>query len=384
MLVYFWRVLFLSLAARQLLAFVTGLDELIRAVTRATSWSDKVAAARNLLDALLGSDRQRLRWPDDERDDLDRVVDALSRLAGLDEIEPRPSTDTFRRAFDAELDAGRGRTNPFGAGVLYVPLASAVGHDLDAVFVVGMAEGLCPAGRREEALLPERLREATGQLVTPDQAMAAQHRTLLAALSAAPPGRRTLTFPRGDLRSNRRALPSRWMLATVAARAGRPVYSTGFAALGGPDVDVVASFAAGVQRGAASPGEHDLADVSRFVAAGGDALRHPAMQGTQRSIESQRTRRSTHFTEWDGNLAGLPIASPADGLTVYSPTRLERWAACGFRYFLDDVLGLDEPDDPERIVSISPLDRGSVLHLVLERFIDESLAPPPPPDQPWS
>ncbi len=41
----------------------------------------------------------------------------------------------------------------------------------------------------------------------------------------------------------------------------------------------------------------------------------------------------TRFTEFDGNLAGQPVPSPV-GDTVLSATRLERWARCGFRYFL--------------------------------------------------
>lgn len=51
---------------------------------------------------------------------------------------------------------------------------------------------------------------------------------------------------------------------------------------------------------------------------------------------------------------------------VFSPSAIDTYATCGFRYYLDRVLGLDEPDDE----SLDPdaLAQGSYLHAVLERF----------------
>ena len=49
------------------------------------------------------------------------------------------------------------------------------------------------------------------------------------------------------------------------------------------------------------------------------------------------------------------------------------------------VLGLADRDDPERVVDLSPLDRGSGVHAVLERFIGEAIeAGAPEPDEPWT
>ena len=79
------------------------------------------------------------------------------------------------------------------------------------------------------------------------------------ALAAAPPARRLLTFPRGDLRSNRRALPSRWLLDTATALAGRRVHATDFDELDSDVLAHVGSFATGIRKGAAgSLGERDL------------------------------------------------------------------------------------------------------------------------------
>ncbi len=374
--------------ADDLLGAVRTVAEAVHEVGRARTWATKSAAAVDLLGALLGTDRSHLDWPVVERDDLDRVVDALTRLAVLDALEPNPGNEVFRRALEAELDVARARRVAYGKGLLYAPLSTAPGQDLDAVFVVGMTEGQCPAPRRDDALVPDAARAAAaGELATAADELRAQHRAVLAALAAAPAGSRTMTVPRGDLRSGRHVLPSRWLLDSASALAGRRVYSTEFAALGSPVVDVVPSFAAGLLRGPwPSQEDDDLGSASRHVTAGGDVLHHPAAAGSAGAIAVQRHRRSGAFTAFNGNLSGQRVPSPADGQSVHAPTALEEWAQCGFRYFLHRLLGLAEVDEPERLITASPIDRGSALHEVLERFIGEASASGTLPlaHEPWS
>ncbi len=246
---------------------------------------------------------------------------------------------------------------------------------------------MLPAPRRDDAVLPDVARaNANGELELRAGQLGEQHRQFLAAIASAPEGRRTLLFPRGDLRSSRESLPSRWLLDSASERAGRPIRATDFAALGEPVVDVVPSHHAGLSNAAVhgSIVERDLAAVERHVAIGGDAAAHPASERAGRGIEASRARRSSEFTKWDGNLAGHDLGSTAARLL--SPTRLQAWAACGYRYFLAYVLKLAERDDPDRLVEISALDRGSGVHLVLETFIRGLLEADELPawDEPWS
>ena len=371
--------------------FVDDLAASVGAVDAARDWVAKADAARRLLHQLLGAEHRRQGWPEREQIAATRVEDALTRLAALDELEPDPSPDGFRRALTAELGVTRGRVGRFGDGVVYGPLHSAVGQDLDAVFIVGLTEGQCPAPRRDNALLPDDVRAlaADGELPLRASRMADQHRHFLAALAAAPPDRRYLTFPRGDLRGGRHQLPSRWLLDTASALAGHIVYGTDFAALGAPVVDVVASYRAGVRSPATarvSLLDRDLAAIAAHVDAGGDPAQHPAADSPaeRRGFAAITARRSAGFTEWDGNLEGLPVPSPASG-ELLSASRLETWAACGFRYFLGSVLGLGDRDDPERIVEISALDRGKGLHSILEAFFQEVIdAGPHAPATAWT
>lgn len=375
----------------QMTQFLEATAERMQTLEAAGGWAAKAAEAKALLTDLLGPAHRHTSWPEAEQEAFERVEAAIERLATLDEIEPEPSHRVFLRAVTAELDVARGRSGRFGNGVVYGPLSSAVGHDLDAVFVLGCREGVLPSPRRDDAVLPDSARSlANGELELRAGQLGEQHRQFLAALGAAPVGRRVLLMPRGDLRNSRESLASRWMLDTATELAGRPVRATDFAKLAQGDGEGVLDNVPSFRSGLASADHHanlierDLAVVSDHVSIGGDAADHPAAAAAQRGIAASRARRSAQFTEWDGNLAGHEIGSTAD--RPLSPTRLQTWASCGYRYFLAYTLGLAERDDPERLIQISPLDKGSGVHKVLEDFITELLEADemPPPSQPWS
>jgi RecB family exonuclease len=370
----------------QLADFIDGLATAVGAVADADSWEARALAARELLVTLLGPGNRHGSWPEAEQAAFDQVEGALDRLSELDELDPKPSLAVFSRALVAELSIARGRSGRFGHGVVYGPLASAVGHDLDAVFILGCAEGILPAPRREDALLSDQARLLTGGDLSPRLGqLHEQHRLFLAALSAAPEDKRWLLFPRGDLRSSRRARPSRWLLPSASAAANQTLFATDFEHDTPHGVIEVESHAEALATAEhpASLDERDLAEVLEFVRANGDAADHPAAAAETAGLLAQAARAGGDFTAFDGNLGGLPIPTTDD--RPQSASRLETWATCGFRYFLAYVLGIGDRDDPERTVELSALDRGSAMHEILETFLREIVAQgPPSPDEPWT
>jgi RecB family exonuclease len=85
-----------------------------------------------------------------------------------------------------------------------------------------------------------------------------------------------------------------------------------------------------------------------------------------------RSRRSKAFTNFDGNLAAVAtnarLASVLFGPAGVAPTALEVWAACPFRFFLAHVLRVRVTDRPDDIWTIDPLERGRVVHDILEDY----------------
>lgn len=98
-----------------------------------------------------------------------------------------------------------------------------------------------------------------------------------------------------------------------------------------------------------------------------------------------RARAGNGLSEWDGNLAALAgdpwMRVPAS----VSPTRLEQYGACGFRFLLSSLLGLRVPEQPRDAETIDPLVRGNIVHGALEAFFRERRAEGrPAPGEPWT
>ena len=133
----------------------------------------------------------------------------------------------------------------------------------------------------------------------------------------------------------------------------------------------MASFDAGIRRMEfpATAQEHRLRSLMvhgstrlsvPVLAAAGDAT-------LGAGAEVVAARRSDRFTRFDGNLAGLDLPSPAERVT--SATRLENWASCPFAYLMRNVLAVQEVENPEDELQITPRDKGSLVHQALEDFI---------------
>ena len=54
-----------------------------------------------------------------------------------------------------------------------------------------------------------------------------------------------------------------------------------------------------------------------------------------------------------------------------SASGIESWATCPFQFFLGRVLRIDATDRPEDGWTVDPLERGSLVHRILERFFKD-------------
>lgn len=347
-----WRERLAS-AAPELVTFVDELIDALRPPAGAT-WSQLTRWALGLLPASFAA------YPRYES-----VVAAVSELAALDHPYERPTIDAFVEAAATQLDRSSG-WHSAGEGLLLGRARDLAGADVDAVIVLGMVEGSMPARHADDPLLPDSMRALTdGELPTRPQRRTRDRQLLARLLRGAT--ERVVCAPRADQRGQRKRLPSRWLLdaAPHEARLRANELEALAASVVPPGWLVAPPSVASVvlDRPAVSAQE----DALQSLAAGID----PVAFGLDRGFEATRARRSADVTAWDGGIGahdGLVL-----GEALVSATRLEVWAECPFRYFLRSVLHVHETVTPEDRVGIDPLDRGTLVHEVLDRWVARRL-----------
>jgi len=370
-------------AIDELARFVSELDRRLRSA-RATTWAALATWAQQLLVRYLGE--PGADWPDAELDARQRILAALARLSGLDPVAPG-GIDAFRNAVNQEFAVAAGRLGRYGEGVYAGRLADATGMQFATVFIVGAADGALPPPISDDPVVADRIRARGGPAVPlRSERRGEERRDWLAALAAAP--ERIVTFPTADPRGQRTRLPARWLLEEVAHLAGTSVGADEldeFAAE--PWFVDVPSFEAGLRDDANAVGVHER-DLSLLlachrVAGSSGVVEHPLVARDLVATEgfaAQRARRAPRLSRWSGAVE-RDVFHVRDS---WSPTRLQTLARCPFEFFLDSVLGVAETAEPEAVDVVSHLDRGTVVHRCLERFVNERLAHPPAPDEAWS
>jgi RecB family exonuclease len=354
-------------AVERLDAFVADLATRVVPPAEST-WTAHTQWALGLLEHYLGGEGRRADWPEAELDAGRRVETTLAGLAALDELGTAVDVARFRRALQHELDTAVGTVQRFGTGVFVGPLHHAYGGHFDTIFVLGMVEGAFPPRRRDDPLLPERDRDAVPALVARNQRLD-DRRDYLAALAGAT--ERVLCAPRADNRAQRSRLPARWLLETAEVLESRSLSAQHLHGHRAPWLEVVVSFEDGLvhDHDSGSAIEHDLRSLLAWRSAHRSLAGHPLVTGPLADgVEALTARASDALTSFDGGVGAHPRLALSAERPV-SPSALQDWAACPFRYFLGRVLRVREVPKPEAIQAISPVDEGTLVHAILEAFV---------------
>ncbi|MFC7137686.1 PD-(D/E)XK nuclease family protein [Halobaculum litoreum] len=121
-----------------------------------------------------------------------------------------------------------------------------------------------------------------------------------------------------------------------------------------------------VDDGAPTTAETDLVDAI----ADADALTNAAGDPTERlraGVACAAGRRSPVTTAYDGDLSPETVQEFAAASTPLSPSRVDRYASCGFKFYAKTVLGFDEPDSEP--LELDALDSGRLVHNIFARFV---------------
>jgi ATP-dependent helicase/nuclease subunit B len=264
---------------------------------------------------------------------------------------------------------------PHRYGKVFVgPVEAARGLSFDAVFVPGLAERMFPRKIVEEPILLDTFREQiSGGLVT-NQSRLENERLALALTVGAAETRICFSYPRLELQAQPRPrVPSFYALEALRATEGRlPDFTelarraeTATAArLGWPGPPDPAD--------AIDSAEHDLAILDRLAAIGrpdAGAARYlvTANPHLARALRARYQRWGKSWTGSDGlvsqsGMARAAMARHALSVRGYSPTALQTYARCPYRFFLYAILRLTPRLEPEPIDELDPLQRGSLIH----------------------
>jgi len=366
--------------AEALRSFAAELRQSFADADSLSTWTELSAWALDLMQAAFGDGESLSHLPAEEQYAAVAVRGALAGLAVLDELGSPAGLVALRDTLATQLEDALPRVGRFGDGVLVAPVSAAIGLDADLVVVCGLAEAVFPGRLREDPLLPEHARTATGgQLVEHRERLDTQHRQLLAAFGAAPDV--LATFPRGDLRTRGQHLPSRWLLPTLRTLSGRAdLAATAWDTLPTDWMATSPSFA-GSLRGAPFPA-HEQEWRTQAASAGyrlNDAI-------VRRADVMLQGRGASILTRFDGDLSAVSAGLPdfGAGLVPVSPTALEDYAGCPHAYFLDRLLGVKLVEQPEDVITISPADIGTLMHAAFDDLVREYESNLPGYGQPWT
>lgn len=352
-------------AARALERVMSALVSHAEAFPPLGSWAAYAGAAVEVTQAFFrsGSDR-------------DGVVAAVETLARLEQVEKTVSLDVFRAMVERVL-AEPGQEGRFQrGGISVLDVVQARGLSFSAVFIPGMVEKSFPVQARPDPFLLDREREAINAAVAGEAGMChggdgagplplknrrGQEEMLLFTLAVqSARDYLVLSFPRVEAATGRTRLASSYLLRVAEALSG-----SGFVRLPGGLAGV--GFAPAIDEP-----EVMLSVLSGLSARSAASILPAGYAGVRRAIAAGAARWGERaFTPFDGVLSPAALDALAQVHPPASPvsaTNLEAYATCPYRYFVERVLRVQAREEPERDLRITPLERGRLVHEVLEHF----------------
>jgi RecB family exonuclease len=306
------------------------------------------------------------------------VVAALQSLAALDEFQSPVDLAAFVDACARALDDAREQPGKFQGGNVFVgDVMGARGLSWPLVIVLGLVEKSFPRVVREDPLLLDEERHELNRSLARQGAELPlklrgweEERLLFRLATAAARETLVLSVPRIEPASARPRMPSILLLdytgaATFEALEKLPNFkkiplsplASGEPAIDERELDLAALHALAGKH--SSGARAYLEEISPLLPAG---------------LEAEHERWGERaLTRHDGLIeapAALKLLRERFGLEeqAISATSLEHFASCPFYYFQKHVLDLEPWEEPERAISIDPLDLGSLYHKILEDF----------------
>ncbi len=343
--------------------FLTGVRDSLGGPSAA--WSKRAEEARALIGAHLGVPRGAAA----AEIDAARAVDgALTELAAFDRLGAPCSWDDFLDALEEKLARAVRPAGAGGLGVRALDAMDARGQRFDAVAVVGLKEKLFPRQVAEDPILRDAVRSAlrhpAGYWIARKAAGHEEERLIFTLAVASARERLALIYPRSD-EAGKAEVPSTY-LRELCRAAGLP--APGEAETGRvprPPAERLrwagaaltpreAALSAALGGGEPGAALEDAGVPARSLAEGFALIARLNERGAAGAFDGLVRPPAAELARW--RKAGL------------SPSALDDYAECPFRFFASRVLGLGEREESSERGELSPQARGQLYHAVLERF----------------
>jgi hypothetical protein len=256
------------------------------------------------------------------------------------------------------------------------------GRSFRVAFVPGLAERVVPQRPREDPLLLDAIRAALDPGLVCQDARGSVERLLLKIAIGAASERLYLSYPRLDVAETRARVPSFYALDLVRAMTGSVPDHRALAAEAAEEAGANLAWPAPADPDRAIDDlEHDLASLRTLLDS-----RDPAAvkgrahyllglnEGLRRSVISRWARGRAAWSGSDGLVKSSPaihLALDAQRLTHrrYSLSALQRFATCPYQFVLATIYRLEPWDEPEPLIRLDPLTRGSLFHRAQAEFL---------------
>lgn len=354
-------------------ALVTFMERLLadtEQVPRSNTWDGWVAHLQTLIATYVS--------PSTHTDQVSVVLQQLGQLhAFTAHVSLREWTRAVREALMVTLAAST--ETDTDCSVFVGDLRAARGLSFRAVIIPGMIEGEFPQAVRQDPILLDSERQYLSEVLLCDvrqrNRIVEEERNEFTLAVQSASEYLLLTYARQEQASGRTQLPSSYLLRVAEALSGRitslselrdwcvslPLVPLGN---GSPStaLDAIEFHCAKVEQAQET---HNPAVLGYLPAT------MPFFAATLTAVH--RRWDVPHLTPFDGMLEAETVKQRArvhlfPTTLRLSPSALETYARCPFRYFLSAVLGLRPQEDLEVLATIGARDRGILLHDILYEF----------------
>lgn len=342
--------------------FALPVIDLLAELPTSTSWGEWLKALEDLA-------QRTLRQPE-------KVLAMLAELRPMEHVAP-VGLDEVRQVLEERLTLLRAEPPARRyARVFVATIDEARGRSFEAVFLPGLAEGIFPRRASEDPLLLDIYRQTFAGRLTLQRDRIDDERLLLRIAAGAARHQLLVSYPNLDTLQGRSRVPSFYALDLLRAAEGSlpDVRQLGERAAAGT-ASILGWPAPRDADQAIDDAEYDLAVIEPLLRLTEDEARARGryLLDSNRHLTRSLRRR---FRRWQRRFSPADGIAQADAATMealaphrlrqrsYSPTALQHFAACPYRFLLSAVHNLRPRDDIAYLEQLDPLTRGSLFHQV--------------------